>query len=172
MGGIWEDIAAARYAEDRLWHPSLSLDLLARDWAGVTVPLCVRHTATGYVSVADGVWNDWFTMQLFLLPDWNGDATYDDMQIHISVDIDCNHIVTGAQDGWARIEDGTAVLIPPIGSPGFITLTRNYANADWQSGKLELQFQHWGGSASTANVRTNAIDESDGPRAFYQVRQV
>ena len=169
MGGIWVDIDSARYAADRLWHPSMSFDMMARDWAGFTLPLTVR-AATRSDGPTQDTWNNWFTFEFFLPPDWSADPTFDDLTIHISIDLSLKLSVLGSGDVKVRITDQTSVTVDD-NSFAWFTLTKTITDANWVSGQQTIQFQHNAVGAVPPNIVLDDQTEADGPRSFYQVRQ-
>ncbi len=170
MGGIWEEIAATRTASDRIWHPSLSLDMMARDWAGVALPLTLR-SASRDNSPTETTWVDWFELEIFLPPDWNGDGTFDDIVIHIDIAIQLRLSVLGLNDVRVRIEDSPDYVTVTLNTFEWFALTLDVSNTSWSSGQLQLQLQHWGVGAAPPNIKSQTLSESDGPRSFIQVRR-
>lgn len=119
----WETIAADRYAAERLWLPSLSLDLISRVYSGFKVPFKYNGYGTHNSSTV-GSWHDMTTITIVYPEQWSLDTTFDDMGLRLGfpIRVDC----TSATSVQARFKSSPEDTVTSTGSWTRGVITRTY----------------------------------------------
>jgi hypothetical protein len=86
MAGLYNSIAATRYAQGRLWTPALSLDLMGNDWAVLGTPFGFISDQNSIGNPGTGNWVAALDASVITFPsDYLLDDEYDSLEVALAL---------------------------------------------------------------------------------------